>query len=252
MKTLTPFMIATALATARISSELLAADAHEHHSHSDKHGHDMLDRLRYGNVRVDELEWRDGDGDSAAHWDAEAWYGDSLQRVGIESEGERSDDGTENANAELLYRHAIAPFWDIKLGWRHDFQPSPQRDWFAIGIDGLVPYGIDSEAMLYVGEAGRALLELKFGYELLLTQRLSLEPEIKLHAASEEDRDTHTGDGLNHAEAGLRLRYAVTRKFAPYIGVMWEKEYGDSADFKRAAGEDPERTQIIAGLKFWF
>ena len=221
------------------------------HDHRDRHSHDMLDQMRFTHLQVDELEWRNGDGTESAHWNAEAYYGDSLHRIGIETEGERNDGTTERANGELLYRYAVAPFWDMKLGWRHDFQPSPQRDWLAIGIDGLAPYGIDSEAMLYLGDSGRALLELKLGYELLLTQRLSLQPEFKLRLASEEDRDTHSGDGWNHAEAGLRLRYDITRKFAPYVGVVWERAYGDSADFMQANGEDVERTQIIAGLHFW-
>lgn len=216
------------------------------------HGHDMLDQMRYSNVRVDEWEWREGDGDSSAHWDAEAYYGDSLQRFGLETEGERSDSVTEEANAELLYRRAVAPFWDIKLGWRHDFQPDPQRDWFAFGIDGLVPYGIDSEAMLYLGDDGRALLDLKLGYELLLTQRLSLEPDIELSAASATDDQTETGSGFNSVEASLRLRYAVTRKFAPYIGVVWERAYGDSADFIDVEGGDTELTRWTAGISFWF
>lgn len=232
---------------AAVAALLAAGGAHA----ETEHGHDMLDQMHFSTVHVDKLEWRDGDGENAALWEAEAYYGDSLQRFGIETDGERSGGATEEADAELLYRHAIAPFWDFKLGWRHDFQPDPQRDWFAVGIDGLVPYGIDSEAMLYIGDEGRTLLDLKFGYELLLTQRLSLEPEIELSAASATDDETESGSGLNNVEASLRLRYAITRKFAPYIGVVWEKTYGDSADFMQAHDEDAERTQIVAGVQFW-
>ena len=106
--------------------------------------------------------------------------------------------------------------------------------------------------MLYLGDSGRTLLALKLGYELLLTQRLSLEPEVKMHAASASDNDTETSSGLNQVEAGLRLRYAVSRKFAPYLGVVWEKAYGDSADFIQQENGDPELTRWTAGVSFWF
>ena len=235
-----------------VAALFAAAGANAEGVHTENsHGHDMLDQMRFATVHVDRLEWRDGDGAESTVWEAGAYYGDSLQRFGIETDGERSDGVTEAADAELLYRRAIAPFWDFKLGWRHDFQPDPQRDWFALGIDGLVPYGIDSETMVYVGDEGRVLLDLKLGYELLLTQRLSIEPEIELSAASKSDDETESGSGLSSVEVGLRLHYTVTRKFAPYVGVVWEKAYGGSADFIQSDGEDVKRTQIVAGVQFW-
>ncbi len=240
MKTLT--RLATTIAFATTGSVALAAGGHDHA---------MFDTLRFTTLKVDELEWRGGDGDGAQHWNAELFHGSDLHRFGIETEGARSDGATEAANVELLYRRAVAPFWDMKLGWRHDIRPQPQRDWFAIGIDGLVPYGIDAEAMLYVGDAGRALLDLKLGYELLLTQRLVLEPELKFGFAADGDRDTDTGSGLTGTAASLRLRYEITRKFAPYVGVIWQRASGDSAELISAGGGDPERTQIVAGLRFW-
>lgn len=231
-----------ALALATASSTTLAGG---------EHAHGMLDNLRYGKILVDELEWRDGASEGALTWDAEAFYGSDLHRFGIETEGERSNGATEEASAEALYRRAIAPFWDLKLGWRHDFQPAPQRDWFALGIDGLVPYGVDAEAMLYVGESGHALLALKAGYELLLTQRLVLEPALELGLAGREDRETETGSGVNGVELSLRLRYEITRKFAPYVGVIWRRASGDSADLIETGGGDPEQSRIVAGIHFW-
>jgi copper resistance protein B len=50
----------------------------------------------------------------------------------------------------------------------------------------------------------------------------------------------------------LRLRYDIRREFAPYIGVNFEKSFGSTADFARAAGEDEEETSFVAGLRVWF
>lgn len=50
----------------------------------------------------------------------------------------------------------------------------------------------------------------------------------------------------------LRLRYEVVRQFAPYVGVEWTRSLGDTVDYARAAGTDPESTAIVAGLRVWF
>lgn len=60
------------------------------------------------------------------------------------------------------------------------------------------------------------------------------------------------GEGLNSVRAGLRLGYEVTGRFAPYIGAYWEKEYGGTADFSRASGDNTEDTGVVAGVKLVF
>ena len=50
----------------------------------------------------------------------------------------------------------------------------------------------------------------------------------------------------------MRLRYEFTRKFAPYIGVVRERAFGGTADFRRAEGEDIDDTRFVAGLRIWF
>jgi copper resistance protein B len=60
------------------------------------------------------------------------------------------------------------------------------------------------------------------------------------------------GSGLDAVEVGVRLRYEFTREFAPYIGVEQSWRVGRSADFARAAGEDPSVTNYVVGVRFWF
>jgi len=60
------------------------------------------------------------------------------------------------------------------------------------------------------------------------------------------------GSGLTDAELGLRLRYEISRQFAPYIGVSYEAKTGRTADFVRADGKDPTTTSFVAGMRFWF
>lgn len=55
-----------------------------------------------------------------------------------------------------------------------------------------------------------------------------------------------------NAELGLRLCYEIKREFAPYIGVSWERKFGGSARFARAAGDRVEATSLVLGIRAWF
>ena len=56
-------------------------------------------------------------------------------------------------------------------------------------------------------------------------------------------RSRGIGSGLSTVEAGLRLRYEFTAAFAPYIGVVHERSFGDTADFRPNEGEDSRDTR---------
>jgi copper resistance protein B len=73
-----------------------------------------------------------------------------------------------------------------------------------------------------------------------------------MNLSANEVRELEIGKGVNDFELGLRLRYEFSRKFAPYIGVNWERKVGDTADFAREHGEDTSSLSFVSGIKFWF
>lgn len=203
-------------------------------------------------VMIDQLEYRDAAGDNPLVWEAQAWLGQDLDKVWIKTEGERADGDTENSEAQLLYSKAIAPYWDLQAGVRHDFRPSPDRSWAVIGLQGLAPYLFEIDAALFVGGSGRTALRIEAEYELMITQRLILTPEVEINLHGKNDRKTGTGSGLSDIEAGLRLRYEIRRGSGPYIGINWENKYGKTADFASDEGEDTSDTQFVIGLRATF
>lgn len=201
---------------------------------------------------VDQLEIRDIKGDDVLAWEVDGWLGKDLQKLWLKSEGEHVDEDFEEAELQLLYSRAVAPYWDIQLGWRHDIHPKPSRDWATLGVKGLAPYYFDIDASLFVGASGRTAARLVAEYELMLTQKLVLVPEVELNLFGKDDDETGTGSGLSDIEAGLRLRYEIRREFAPYVGVNWTHLFGDTADYAREEGEDTDDVQLVLGLRFWF
>ena len=201
---------------------------------------------------LDQLEMRDATGDSSVSWDGQGWIGKDLRKLWFKTEGERSGGSTIEAELQFLYSKAIARYWEFQLGVRHDFKPSPSRSWAVIGIQGLAPYFFESDIALFIGESGRTALRLESEYELLLTQRLILTPDIAINFYGQDDADLGLGSGLSDLEVGLRLRYEIRREFAPYIGVNWTKLFGNTADFAGFAGEDTSEAQLVIGLRAWF
>ncbi|MGE0581711.1 MAG: copper resistance protein B [Steroidobacteraceae bacterium] len=190
---------------------------------------------------VDRLEAWDADPGTGLEWEATGWLGSDLDRVWLRTEGERNDGLTETAAAEILYGRSITAWWDVVAGVRHDFEPG-SRTWAAFGIQGLSPYKFEVQATALLGESGRAGAVLEIEYELLLTNRLILQPLVELNV----------GSGLGTAEAGLRLRYEIRRRLAPYLGIVHERTFGDAADLRRLEGESLHDTRAVAGVRFWF
>ena len=93
---------------------------------------------------------------------------------------------------------------------------------------------------------------MKASYDLLITQRLILQPEVELNLYSKSDPGRGTGSGLSDIDAGLRLRYEITRKLAPYVGVAYAGRFFQSADFARREGESPHDLRFVFGLRSWF
>ncbi|MFT4196299.1 MAG: copper resistance protein B [Pseudoxanthomonas sp.] len=203
-------------------------------------------------VLFDRLEAWDADHGHGQAWDGSAWIGGDIDRLWLRSEGERRDGHNESAELEALYGHAISPWWDLLAGLRQDFAPGPARQWAALGVQGLAPYKFEVSATAYIGASGRTAARLQVEYELLLSQRLILQPQIELVGYGQDDPQRRLGAGLAAAQAGLRLRYEFNRRFAPYLGVERERRFGASADYAREDGESPLDTRLVAGVRVWF
>ena len=201
---------------------------------------------------LDKLEIQDANGANPLVWEAEAWFGKDLNKLWIKSSGERVNGKTEETETEFLYSKAIAPFWDMQLGIRHDTVESESRDYATVGIKGLAPYFFETDASLSFGNNGQTKLNASAEYEVMFSQKLILSPEIELNAYGKDDISMGVGSGLSDIEAGLRLRYEIKREFAPYIGVNWNKKFGTTADIAKSNGLDVSDTQLVAGIRAWF
>jgi copper resistance protein B len=202
----------------------------------------------------DRFEYRSGEGNEILLWDVLAWIGTDYNKLYLESEGTWSvdEDEFEEAEVELFYGRNVTTFWDLQVGFRHDFKPHPRRSFAALGAHGLAPLWFETDATVYVSEDGDISGNLEVEYDLLITQRLILQPRIETNLAVQDVPKYGVGSGINDVELGARLRYEIRREFAPYLGISWHRKIGESADFVREEGGDIDVLSFVAGVRLWF
>ena len=205
-------------------------------------------------VLADRLEYQSNDGSPTLLFDGQGWWGSDSNRLWIKSEIEYdfSADRFEEAELQALWSRPIARYFDVQAGVRHDFQSGAERTFGVIGVQGLAPYWFEIDAAIFVSGQGDVSARIEAEYDLLITQRLIAQPRSELNFAAQDVAALGIGSGLSTAELGLRLRYEIKRELAPYVGVNWERSVGDTADFARAAGDNPGAVSLVAGVRLWF
>jgi len=202
-------------------------------------------------VSFERLEAWDTDHGTGQLWEATAWLGGDIHRLWLRSQGERLGGRTGSADIEGLYGRSVSPWWDLMLGVRQDVQPD-SRTWAAIGMQGLAPHLFEVSATVYVGSGGQVQVKAEVEYDVRFTNRLVLQPAVEATASLKEEPAVGLGSGLNQVEAGLRLRYEISRRFAPYVGLVHERAFGLAATHARATGGHGRDTRVVAGIRIWF
>ena len=215
-------------------------------------GHAVHDTAVHSFWLIDRLEGWGADEGTGLGWELTNWTGTDLTRVWLRSEGEHVDGTMESANLEVLYGRAVARWWDLVAGIRHDFGEGPSQTFAAIGIQGLAPQRFELDATAYFGQSGQTAAQLEAEYDILFTNRLILQWQAAAEFYGQDDSRRGIGSGLSTVEVGLRLRYEFRREFAPYIGVAWERAYGGTADHRTLLGDDVDDTRLVAGVRIWF
>jgi copper resistance protein B len=217
-------------------------------------GEPVMDRMIFAHAILDEFEGRvNENGTPELRWSGQGWVGTDYDKLLIKTEGSRRADGSiDDGKHEFLYDRAISTYWNAQAGIRADIDSRPSRVWGAFGIEGLAPLFFELGATGYVSDSGYFAARLEGSYDLLITQRLILQPHVELNFYSKTDPEREIGSGLSDIDAGLRLRYEIDRKFAPYIGVAFEEKLGRTASFARQDGESTGGPRFVFGIRGWF
>jgi copper resistance protein B len=208
--------------------------------------------MRAGKLLIDQLETRVRKGRDGYFLNAEGWYGGDIDKLWLKTEVEGSyGRKPEQAEFQALWSHAINPWFNLQAGARLDVQPDT-RGHLVLGVEGLAPYWIEVDAAAFLSDKGDVTARVEAEHDMRLTQKLILQPRVELDFAAQDMPRERIGSGISSAELGFRLRYQVVPQFAPYIGVNYERAFGNTRRFRRIDGEDLGGWQFVAGLRTWF
>ena len=205
----------------------------------------------YHAFRVEAGAGSNDNGESVIDWDLDGWIGTDENKLRLETEGERSDTETEQAEFLALHSRTITKFWDMQIGIRHDMQPQ-SLTYGIFGFQGLAPYFLETKARLFVSEDDDVSFRLKQKRDFLFTQKLTADPYLEFNFYAQDVPEAGIGAGLSDVEAGVQLRYELTRDFAPYVDVRYERKFGETSSIARRNGEDNETWASAIGIRFQF
>lgn len=213
----------------------------------------VMDNTVYAHAMLEQFEDRTNGGSHQFRYDGQGWVGTDENKLWVKSEGLVESNGRfTDGQHEVLYDRAVSSYFDLQGGVRVDLDSDVTRTWAAFGVQGLSLYFFDVEATAYLGDQGRAAARLKGSYDLLITNRLILQPEAEMNFYSKADPQRGLGSGLSDIDAGLRLRYEFSRKVAPYIGVTYTGYFGQAQGLARRQGERVQDVRFTFGLRSWF
>ena len=185
-------------------------------------GHEAL----YGVVLIDQLEFRGARGSQSAAWEGQVLYGSDYNKVRVSTRGEYSGDerAFERAELQILYSRLTGYFFDAQVGVRQDFpirprEGTPARTHLVVGLQGLLPNLFEVNLQGFVNHRGTVSARAEASYDLYITQRLVLQPEVELNFAANADRQARLGKGLTKAMLGKTAKGGLLRK-AGIMGVV--------------------------------
>ncbi|WP_040467060.1 copper resistance protein B [Geminocystis herdmanii] len=226
------------------------------HNQENNFGEPIHDNQIFYKILFDQLEYQVNDSQNIFKWDVSGWVGSDYQKFVFKTEGDVSlDDGNGEAELQLLYSQQISPYWDLQAGLRYDQlygDKGNSRGFAVIGIEGLAPYFIEVDTALFISHQGDISARFKAESDFLLSQKLILQPKIETNLAIQKVEEFGVGSGFNNLELGLRLRYEISREFATYIGVSWNKLFGDTAKFAKEEGESNDDIKFVTGVRLMF
>lgn len=199
----------------------------------------------FSHFKAERLEY-EGNGElNLFKWDVRHWIGTDKHKVMLKTEGDYSEDQNifGRADLQLLYSRNIDTFWDFQIGARRAFEPERTFD-AVIGFQGLAPYFIEVDGAAFITDNGNVLGRLDLGYELLLTQRLILQPRLELNVAASDINNRGVKAGVTEFETGIRLRYEIEREFAPYVGFDYVQE--------ESLLEQQHSLRFVLGMRVWY
>lgn len=209
--------------------------------------------LQWG-FQGEQFEYRFGKDEDFFAWDFDAFAGSDELKFVWRSEGEYGLDekAFETLENQARLQVPISPFFDAVGGVRVSTpEGGPNRVHGVLGLKGLTRQWFEVDADLFVSDKPFARFEAE--YEALITNRITLIPSVEVDLPFVDDHRAGLGAWGPQVEAGARLSYdLVDRMVSPYIGMHYERKFGETGNLAREEGEGRDALFFVVGTRFVF
>ena len=158
----------------------------------------------------------------------------------------------EDANVDLFYWHLISQFWAIKGGANYTYRPAKTPYWQpGIGIEGLLPYFIDTDARLYAHD-GSYKFDLQLSRDTQITNRFFVRTGLEAILATKTIANDNIGSGLNQMQYTIRPYYQLNPSWAIYTEFNYSYDYGALANIDAESGQSNHSALLLFGASVLF
>lgn len=180
-------------------------------------------------------------------------YGSDYHKLELFSnDAEISKSKIENADLDIFYWHLISQFWMIKGGVNYTYRPSKTPYWQpGIGIEGLMPYFIDTNIRAYY-HRGSIKLDADLSRDTQITNNFFIRLGIRSILATKTLTADEVGSGLNQMRYMVRPYYRLLPGLNIFAEYEHEQDYGLFKNIRRHEKEQTSEDTATLGLAVLF
>ncbi len=158
----------------------------------------------------------------------------------------------ENADIDIFYWHLLDQFWAVKGGASYFYRPAMTPYWQpGIGIEGLMPYFIDTDVRGYY-HSGSAKLDIELSRDTQITNNFFIRAGIRSILASKTVTQDAVGSGLNQMRYIMRPYYRLMPGLNFFAEYEHEQDYGVFKNIQSNAGESAVQNTLTFGITWLF
>ena len=223
----------------------------DHAAHLKEHGGQVYQQTTL------ESKWlRNDNGQGALKSELETRIGTDENKILIKVHADKAESQQAEYDAKLLYSRNVADFWDVQAGIRYRNDPNREIDQdqvdAVLGLHGMAPYFFETDAYVYIGQDRQVSFNLETERDLLLTQKLIIQPYLDINMVVSDDSNYAKKTGLNSVQVGLETRYEINKKVMPFMDVAYGYNKGVQETAWQKASSSKNEWFYGAGIRFKF
>ncbi|ENU20470.1 hypothetical protein F994_00696 [Acinetobacter bohemicus ANC 3994] len=223
----------------------------DHAAHLKEHGGQIYQQTTL------ESKWlRNDNAQGALKSKLETRIGTDENKIFIKVHADKAESQQTEYDAKLLYSRNVADFWDVQAGIRYRLDPNREIDQdqvdAVLGLHGMVAYFFETDAYVYIGQDRQVSFNLETERDLLLTQKLIIQPYLDMNIVLSDDSNYAKKTGLNSVQLGLETRYEINKKVMPFMDVAYGYNKGVQETAWQKSSSSENAWVYGAGIRFKF